>query len=366
MFPPQPTQYRSGRGPRFTHSTQCRARGARASITRPHATHWRGARLAMATARASRLRRAFTAQAHWIQRRACDARPTMARPHMAHARGRRMAISARRTSHLRAAFRVAFTAREHGTQRSAFARRRVAPRIRAPQPDSARPANVERVRRGAEGRAAVPFRRARHQTAAPRISPTRTDAPRVEHVRERESGGGANPLRMLAFSHIVAAPPGRVPRHAKAIIRRRCLKRRTTHLSLQRTETSPSRTARRQPTGAPTHPENGGVPANPKIVADTTQRSSTQERPRNPSHIHSGFKPNLPARPAIRCSRPRAWQIAASKLCQIKQRTGRERDTRLRPIPIASMLLPLPKIAGCGRHRRQGRVHRSDRVGHPA
>ena len=48
------------------------------------------------------------------------------------------------------------------------------------------------------------------------------------------------------------------------------------------TETSPSRTARRQPTGAPTRPEIGGDRANRKIAADTAQRPSTQRPMGNP------------------------------------------------------------------------------------
>ena len=48
------------------------------------------------------------------------------------------------------------------------------------------------------------------------------------------------------------------------------------------TGTSPNRTARRRPTGAPTRPENGSDRANPKITADITQRASNQRRMRNP------------------------------------------------------------------------------------
>ena len=81
MFTPQPTQYRSGCGPRYrTHSMQCRACAARPSITRPHFAHGHGARLAMATARAARFRRARAARAHGAQRMAF-ARRRVARPH---------------------------------------------------------------------------------------------------------------------------------------------------------------------------------------------------------------------------------------------------------------------------------------------
>ena len=87
----------------------------------PALPHGRGARLALSTARASRLRRALTARAHGRQRNAFERR-AVGPPHMAHWRGPRAAISTARTARFRAALRAKQAARAHTAQRSAFAR----------------------------------------------------------------------------------------------------------------------------------------------------------------------------------------------------------------------------------------------------
>ena len=186
----------------------------------------------------------------------------MARPHVEHGRGPRAAISTARASRARAALRDVRAARAHTAQRSALLRRFVG----APQPMQ-RPFAVWRSMRRAWRACAAPAspQRARVGRAhtgpeslgesgrmetrmdagrgARRSSPMESASNREGRFRRRRAWMENRMAEIFARRENLVIPsgcgrellplPGRVPHRAKAIIRRRSLKRRTTHPSLQ-------------------------------------------------------------------------------------------------------------------------------------